>query len=541
MRSAQSTSRRAFLRVIGLGAAAATGATLLAACTNSAPASTSPAAGPTSAAAAKPTAAPAAAAAPTAANAAAATAATPTAAPTPVAPVATVAPTNLGKNFNNQQIKIGASTEYYAYALRQFQGQIEKELGVKINIDVVPSGDMYQRNLTEFTSGSTSYDLFMFLPFQLPDYAAHLEPLDDLSKTYGFDLKLDDVLPVFREVYSTWGGKIVSMPFDGDVHLFLYNKDAFGSTDLQNKFKSKYGYDLKAPDTYDQYLDMAQFFTENNWRTDGGGQGFGTAEGLGGPEWWWENRFGSYGAVYFDDDVKPLINSKNALAATDNLVKAAKFMPPGANTFGYQEVENALVKGDVAMSINWSSAFRTSTNPQKSTTVGKIGTAMTPGAMVNGKLVRHDALCTGWSLGIPKYTKNKEPAAYVLWFYSQPEVHLQFIIDPDTGVDAFRTSVLDNDRFVSKYGKDYAQTIKDALAAGFPDLQMLNSQEYYQRLDDGLKEAIVGSKTVQAALDDAASRWSDITQRMGQSRQKDAWSKESANMKARGIEYIAMS
>jgi len=451
-----------------------------------------------------------------------------------------VAPTNLGKNFNNLQIKIGASTEYYAYALRQFQGQIEKEFGVKLNIDVVPASDMYQRNLTEFTSGSSSYDLFMFLPFQLPDYAAHLEPLDDLTKSYGLDLKLNDVLPVFREVYSSWDGKLVSMPFDGDVHLFLYNKDAFGNSNLQTQFKAKYSYDLKVPETYDQYLDMAQFFTENKWRTDGR-QGFGTAEGLSGPEWWWENRLASYGGVYFDDDVKPLINSKNAIAATDNLVKAAKFMPPGANTFGYQEVENALVKGDVAMSINWSSAYRTSTNPQKSTTVGKIGSAMTPGAMVNGKLVRHDALCTGWSLAIPKYAKNKEAAAYVLWFYSQPEVHLQFVVDPDTGIDAFRASALDNDRFVTTYGKDYAQSIKDALASGFPDLQLLNSQEYYQRLDDGLKEAIVGSKSVQSAMDDAASKWSDITQRMGQQRQKDAWAKESANLKARGIQYTPLA
>jgi len=521
MRSDRPTSRRVFLHIVALGVAASTGGTLLAACSSPAPASTAPtnppAAKPTSAAPAAPTTAPA----PTAASASASA----TVAPTAVAPIATVAPTNLGKNFNNLQIKIGASTEYYAYALRQFQGQIEKEFGVKLNIDVVPASDMYQRNLTEFTSGSSSYDLFMFLPFQLPDYAAHLEPLDDLTKSYGLDLKLNDVLPVFREVYSSWDGKLVSMPFDGDVHLFLYNKDAFGNSNLQTQFKAKYSYDLKVPETYDQYLDMAQFFTENKWRTDGR-QGFGTAEGLSGPEWWWENRLASYGGVYFDDDVKPLINSKNAIAATDNLVK---------------EVENALVKGDVAMSINWSSAYRTSTNPQKSTTVGKIGSAMTPGAMVNGKLVRHDALCTGWSLAIPKYAKNKEAAAYVLWFYSQPEVHLQFVVDPDTGIDAFRASALDNDRFVTTYGKDYAQSIKDALASGFPDLQLLNSQEYYQRLDDGLKEAIVGSKSVQSAMDDAASKWSDITQRMGQQRQKDAWAKESANLKARGIQYTPLA
>ena len=345
---------------------------------------------------------------------------------------ANVPPANLGKDFGGKEVRIGASTEYYAYALRMFQDQVQKEFNVKLKIDVVPATDMYQRNLTEFTSGSSSYDFFMFLPYQLPDYAPHLEQLDTLLAQYQLDPTLDDVLPAFRNIYSTWDGKILSMPFDGDVHLLMYNKDAFENTDLQQKYKATFGDDLGVPDTYDKYLQMAQFFTENPWRKDGQ-KGYGVAEGLNGPEWWWENRFGAYGGVYFDEEMQPLVNSKNGIAATTNLVQVAKFTPPGANSFGYQETENALVKGDVALSINWSSAFRTSTNPQKSTTVGRIGSAVTPGAMVNGKLNRRDALCTGWSLGIPKYARDKEAAAYLVWFYTRPEVHTAHILDPDTG------------------------------------------------------------------------------------------------------------
>jgi len=545
------TSRRRFLSSFIGSTTVLGGMALLAACGRPAePAAPTGAPAPAGAPAA--TSAPAAAAATTAPGAAAATkppaaaatqapaaGTTPTVPPTEVAPVLTVAPTTLGKTFNNTQIRVGASTEYYAYALRIFQGQVEKELGVKLSIDVVPGGDLYQRNITEFSSGSSSYDMFMLLPFQLPDYAAHLEPLDTM-KGYGLDFKLDDVMPIFRDVYSTWGGQVVSMPFDGDVHLLMYNKEAFDNADLQKTFKSKYNYDLKIPETYDQYLDIGQFFGDNAWRKDGQ-KGFGIAEGFGGPEWWWENRFASYGGVYFDENMNPLINSKNGLAATDNIVKAAKLAPPGSNSFGYQEAENALVKGDAAMSINWSSAYRTSTNPQKSTTVGKIGTAVPPGSVVNGQTVRHAALCTGWSLAVPKYAKNKEAASYVMWFYSQPSVHTQFILDADTGIDAYRVSSLNDPTFATKYGAEYVKTINDALSAGFPDLQVPNSAEYYQKLDNGLKDAIAGAKPTKDAMDTAADEWKKITQRMGGDKQKEAWTKAYQGMQARGIKYIPMA
>lgn len=458
---------------------------------------------------------------------------------TPVPKSATVPSPNLGKDFGGKEIRMGTSTEYYAYALRMFQDQVEKEFNVKLKIDVVPATDMYQRNITEFTSGSTSYDVLMFLPFTLPDYAPHLVPLDDQGKKLNLDFKLDDVLPSFREIYSTWNGKIVSIPFDGDVHLLMYNKDAFENPELQQKFKAEHNYDLAIPSTYDQYLDMAKFFNENPWRKDGQ-KGYGVAEGYNGPEWWYENRLGSYGAVYFDENMEPLINGKNAIAAADNLVQTAKFSPPGSNSFGYQETENALVKGDVALSINWSSAYRTSTNPAKSTTVGRIGTAVTPAAMVNGQLNRRDALCTGWSQCVPKYSKNIEAATYIVWFYSQPAVHTAHIIDPDTGVDAYRVSSLDNEEFVASYGADYVKVIKDAIAVGFPDLQVPNAFEYYTSLDNGLKEAIAGSKSTADAMNGIAKEWKDITDRMGADQQKAAWNNEYDKMKAQGIKYIPM-
>lgn len=452
---------------------------------------------------------------------------------------ATVAPSGLSKNFSNTEIRIGTSTEYYAYAFRMFQDQVEQEFGVKLSIDVVPANDLYARNMQDYAAESTSYDVCFFLPYQIPDYAPHLDPLGDLLNQYGLDPKLDDVLPAFRNFYSTWEDQLVTLPFDGDHHLMMYNRDAFDDPALQQQFQEQYGYALAVPNDYEQYRQMAEFFNTTAWRKDGG-QGYGTAEGYLEPEWWYENRLASSGAVYFDEELNPLINSKNAIAAAQNLVDVAKFVPPGSNAFGYQEVENAIAQGDVALSINWSSAYRTSTDPAKSKVVGKIGTAVTPGMMVNGNLIRRDALCTGWVIGVPSYGENKEAAAHVAWFYTRPEVHTAHIVDPATGVDAYRLSSIQNEEFAAKYGAEFVKTIEDSLAVGFPDLQLPNAFEYYRSLSNQLKEASTGSKPVEDAMNQVASEWNEISDRMGKDVQVEAWNKAYDAMKAQGIENIPM-
>lgn len=534
-------SRRSFIRVAVATASGATVAALLEACSAGGVATNTPA--PTKATGATTAATPsvAGAASPAAAGSPTATvlgAASTMAAAQPTSTVvpATISAPALKKDFNGTVVKIAASTEYYAYALRQYRDQIEKEGNLKLNIDVVPGSDLFQRNITEYTTQSTSYDVTMFLPFQLPDYAPHLEPIKPLMDKNGFDLKLDDILPTFRNVYTTWGGTLLAVSFDGDMHMMYYNREAFENADLGKQYKDKTGKDLVPPVTWDDYATLAQFFTETSWRKDGQ-KGYGTAEGLGGPNWWWQNRLGAYGGVYFDESLKPLINSKNAVLATDNLVKVAAFMPPGANSFGYQETENALAKGDVALSVNWSSTGRAVTDPKKSAVVGKVGFAVTPGAVVNGKTLAHPALATGWSFGIPKYGKKKDAASYVVWFYSQPEVHLHFCLDPQTGIDAYRSSVLDNEKFISTYSKPYVDAIRQSLQLGFPDLQVPGSSEYYTPLNDALTQAITKVKPTVDALNTAADAWNKISDRVGRPKQTEAWNQAYTAMKAQGLEF----
>ena len=65
--------------------------------------------------------------------------------------------------------------------------------------------------------------------------------------------------------------------------------------------------------------------------------------------WWFLDRFASYGGVYFDEDMNPLINTKSGLMALKNMVECLAYMPPGSLGWSYMEVRTALTKGDGAM------------------------------------------------------------------------------------------------------------------------------------------------------------------------------------------------
>src|SRR5437879_5931991 len=101
----------------------------------------------------------------------------------------------------------------------------------------------------------------------MPDYGRHFERLEPWIEKLKLEFHLDDIVDVFRKVMLRYNGKLVSMPYDGDIHIMYWNKVAFERPDNQKKFKAKYGYDLRPPKTWKQWDDAAEFF--HGWGWDG--------------------------------------------------------------------------------------------------------------------------------------------------------------------------------------------------------------------------------------------------------------------------------
>lgn len=443
-------------------------------------------------------------------------------------------------------INVSAIAQVYAEGMEMVADQLYNELGVKLNYDMTPPQDAYSKYMIEFASQTSSFDLILFEPAWLADLSRHLEPIGPLMEKNKVDLLLDDIMPTYRNVYCSWEGKLLAIPWDGDQFNLFYNTVAFGREENKKAFKEKYGYELNPPETWEQYLQMAEFFNGRDWAGNGK-LGYGTVEAWqrgGYAYWWWMAKFAAYGGVYFDEDMNPLINTPAAREALGITVKVAKFVPPGTANFGYPETETAFIKGDAPMVIQWSSTGKAAMNPETSSIAPNVGVSMLPGVMMDGKLFRRPVLPTGWAFGIPKYSKNKDIAIKIIEILSRPENALKIALDPATAVDPWRISSFDSEKWFTywpeneKFGKDFVKVQRETVATGLPDLQIPGTDEYLQSLDTQISFAISGQKSVEDALADAEKEWNAITDRIGREGQKAAWLKQYNSMKAVGITYI---
>jgi multiple sugar transport system substrate-binding protein len=161
-------------------------------------------------------------------------------------------PAVAARPYEGQTVRAVVNAEYVKYSLSLIEKELYEKLGVKIETEVVPADAFVAKTLLEFNSGSSPWDLIMFGPSNMPDYGRHFEPLEPWIEKMKLDFAVDDIVPVFAKLMLRYNGKLVSMPYDGDIHIMYWNKTAFERPDNKKKFKAKYGYELAAPRTWKQ-------------------------------------------------------------------------------------------------------------------------------------------------------------------------------------------------------------------------------------------------------------------------------------------------
>lgn len=440
-----------------------------------------------------------------------------------------------------EELTVAVHAVPHATAVYKFRDQFEEEYGIKVNVVEMAPEAIYEKQMTEFTAESGAFDVVQFNPAWIADYSYHLEPLLPLAEKNNLDFKTEDLVPTFREFYDSWAGVMYGMTWDGDVHVFYYNKLAFDNEDYQKKFEDEYGRELVVPRTWKEYIEVAKFFSGWDWDGDGEEE-YGAAEylGRGRMYWWFLDRFASMGGVYFDEEMTPLINTEAGMMALENMIEAVPYLPPGALSHTYMEVRLAITKGDVAMGKQWTCVGKAADlDEEESKVMGQIGYSLVPGwEWEEGEIVYRPMIAGGWDLGIPKYSQKKDTAAQFLHFITSPEISLKITMDPATSLDPYRLSHYEAPEFQALWpaAKDYLEAIFDNLSLGFPDLQIPGAAEYMDVLDLELTEALAG-KNPEEALNTAADQWNEITERLGFDDQKESWNKQYDAMKGLGIVY----
>jgi multiple sugar transport system substrate-binding protein len=328
-----------------------------------------------------------------------------------------------------------------------------------------------------------------------PQYGAIYTDLNDLLD--------ESVISEFQELViknSTVDDRLVQLPRHSDISNMYYIKSLYEDEAKGAAFKAEYGYDLTPPETWNQFKDQAKFFADAP--TFYGTQFVGKDEAITGR--FYELLVANGGAL-FDADWNPTFNSAAGVEAV-NFFKDlydAKAVPAGTLNYLWDDTGLGFASGTIALNLDWAGWASFFNDPKNSKVAGDIGLIRAPKGSAG--------IRTGWSgshsFSVTETCDNKEAAASFVTFLTN---HDSQMIEATYGLLPTRTKVWDdakakfaaegNDFLVQVFEIYAVSMAEDAFTPPLITAWIEVSNEIWPQL----QAAILGEKTAQEALDDAA-------------------------------------
>lgn len=303
------------------------------------------------------------------------------------------------------------------------------ETGTTVTLVELPYDGLYDRIQTELGSGSVSFDIAALDAIWLSAFADGVQPLGDL---FTDEVKSDLFPGLVAEAQVD--GKYVGMPIFTNSEILYYRTDLFNDEQNKADFEAEYNYPLAPPTTWEQYADVAEFFTRD---TDGDGQIdlYGT-DVKGAVETEWLATVSQAGADQMVLDPatgEVTIDSAAHLEALDFYTSLLPYAPAGASQLDWAGAQNLFYQGQLAMMRFWGHAY--TQTPDDAAVKGDIGAAPMiagPGGVAG--------VPGAWYLSVPTAT-NKSDAAkdFIAFAYEHNELSVDTSLGLVARISAFES------------------------------------------------------------------------------------------------------
>ena len=344
--------------------------------------------------------------------------------------------------------------------LQEIGALYEEQTGIKVTVVQEPWGSFYNLAFTEFAAGGDTWDMIVGDSQWLGQAATqgHYAELTDFLTSNGIDKTVTPATLTYYGEYPTGSGTYWAYPTEGDADGWAYRKDLFENPDEMAAFKEKYGYDLAVPKTWQELMDIAKFFTrpeENLY-----GAAVYTQKDYDAITMGYENVMFSYGAGWQNpetNEVLGVVNSPEAIAALDfyrELYQCCS--PPGLGNAFFQETNDAYIKGQAAMAMNYFAFFPALASDAINPFAANTGYFANP-AGPDG--ARHAAL-GGQGISVISYISDARKQAaldFIKWF-AQEEIQTEWAL---YGGYTCNINVLKSQEFldVAPYNAAFAETM----------------------------------------------------------------------------------
>ncbi len=458
----------------------------------------------------------------------------------------TPSPSQLG-SFSGVTVNIVTFTgPQIAEPLQRRAPDFEKLTGAKINVITVPFSDLYNKLLTDFSTGTNSYDAMVYDPQWMGDFASagYLLDLSDMVKNDP-TIQWNDILPYFRDFSASYQGHVYDIPLDGDLQMVYYRKDILAKDGIQ------------PPQTWDDYLAIAKKYQGATFPDGQKGYGSCIAMKRGAQSYWMfqsilapyvQTKGTSQGAFFDTSNMQPLINNDAGLAALNVYQQLSKLGPPDQLNEDVGASRGLFTSGRCALSLDWGDVGVLAVDKTTSKiTSDQVGSIITPGTKMvldraSGKLVPCDAtICPnaangvnhapfaafgGWSGAINKSAKaDVQKAAFAFFSYvSAPAESNVDVTLGKTGFNPYRTSQFTNTGpwiaagFSEAGAKDYIGAIQASLSSPnmVLDLRIPQNARYEGTvLDTALATFLAGQNDAPTTAKNISDGWDQLTNQIG--------------------------
>ncbi len=265
-----------------------------------------------------------------------------------------------------------------------------------------------------------TYDLFLCLSDWLPAAAdaGDLRALDGLMQSSPPAGWPDGWADSMRTLVS-YDGSTYGVPYHDGPELFHYREDLFESVSEQRAFREEYDRPLSVPRTWEEFLEVAEFFTrpeEDLWGTvvaalpDGHNNVYDFLIQL------W-----SRGGEVLDDAGRPAFDSepgRDALTYYHDLIHEHEVAPPESVELESVETGQLYADGKAAMMWNWA-GFGAMAEAEDSEVFGHTNYGLIPRAETeNGE---HASLTVLYGLTVPAGSDHPELAYDFIRHATTPE------------------------------------------------------------------------------------------------------------------------
>ena len=434
--------------------------------------------------------------------------------------------------------------------LEQRGEEFKAMTGATINVATVPFADLFQKLLTDWSTGTNSIDVGVFASGWAVELADS-DLLADLSDFVANDpgLKFDDIAPYFREFNQKIDGKTYLITVDGDFHMMYYRTDVLANAGLE------------PPDTWDEYLEVAAAVHAQDMNGDGdpdygsclfkkrNAQSFWLILSVAGA---FLQSQGTGQGIFFDTQtMEPLVRNEGFAEALRILKATGQYGPPDELNLDVTDTRPIVLTGRCALLLEWGDIGPLSIDKEHSKIDGLVASKILPGSTrvvdrATGKLVdctpelcphaidgvNHTPFAAfgGWSGAVnAKADAEVIAAAYdFLSYMNAPEQSNFDVTQGWTGYNPYRISQFENVQpwvdagFSQESAENYLGAIAQSLNSPnmASDLRIPGTQQYEGIcLDREVARFLAGDISVEETMDNIYECWEEVTEDFGRERQ----------------------